>query len=246
MSFPITWIASHSAESRGAGERSVMSIPMGHHRDPFRGLHLAPIAAAVARGDLAGIAALAPGVNLSDRGDQNMTLLEWAIWNGQPRAVSALLEAGADPSEPGLDQETVMHMAAMVEDPHYLEILLRHGAPVDPVSVPRHWTPLFRAVQNRREAQIASLLQAGADPNRVDDTGNSLLHLAAQVGAANPWVLRLLQAGLDPTLRNAQQKTFQPYFFTTPDHLLNDAARQTRSAVRTWLINHDIPLDEAR
>ncbi|MEH3061661.1 MAG: ankyrin repeat domain-containing protein [Methylobacterium radiotolerans] len=144
---------------------------------------------------------------------------------------------------PGLDQETALHMAAMVEDPTYLEILLRHGAPVDPVSPRGQWTPLFRAVQNRREAQIALLLRAGADLNRIDATGNSLLHVAAQVGAANPWVLRLLEAGVDPTLRNAQQKTFQPYFLTTPERLLNASGRETRAAVRAWLARSGIPAD---
>ncbi len=220
-----------------------METPTGDHSGAFEASPLAAIAAAVARGDVARIAALAPGLNLSVRGGRNLTLLEWAIWNARPRALSALLDAGADPSVPGLDQETALHMAAMVEDPTYLEILLRHGAPVDPVSPRGQWTPLFRAVQNRREAQIGLLLRAGADPNRVDATGNSLLHVAAQVGAANPWVLRLLEAGIDPTLRNAQRKTFQPYFFTTPERLLNDSGRETRAAVRAWLARSGVPAD---
>ncbi|WCS26184.1 ankyrin repeat domain-containing protein [Methylobacterium sp. NMS14P] len=223
-----------------------MAIPTGDYSGAFRTSPVATIAAAVARGDVERIAALAPGLDLSIRGDRNLTLLEWAIWNARPHAVSALLDAGADPSVPGLDQETVLHMAAMVEDPAYLEILLRHGAPVDPVSPRGQWTPLFRAVQNRRETQIALLLRAGADPNRIDATGNSLLHVAAQVGAANPWVLRLLEAGIDPTLRNAQRKTFQPYFFTTPERLLNDTARETRAAVRAWLARHGVPAETGR
>ncbi|KIU36724.1 ABC transporter permease [Methylobacterium radiotolerans] len=223
-----------------------MDSPIGDRSGAFEASPLAAIAAAVARGDVARIAALAPGLDLSLRGDRNLTLLEWAIWNARPRSVSALLDAGADPSAPGLDQESALHMAAMVEEPTYLEILLRHGAPVDPVSPRGRWTPLFRAVQNRREAQIALLLRAGADLSRVDATGNSLLHVAAQVGAANPWVLRLLEAGIDPTLRNAQRKTFQPYFFATPDRLLNDEARETRAAVRAWLVRHGVPAEAGR
>ena len=223
-----------------------MESPTGDHSGAFEASPLAAIATAVARGDVARIAALAPGLDLSVRGGRNLTLLEWAIWNARPRAVSALLDAGADPSVPGLDQETALHMAAMVEDPTYLEILLRHGAPVDPVSPRGQLTPLFRAVQNRREAQIALLLRAGADLNRIDATGNSLLHVAAQVGAANPWVLRLLEAGIDPTLRNAQQNTFQPYFFTTPERLLNASGRETRAAVRAWLARSGIPADQER
>jgi hypothetical protein len=85
-----------------------------------------------------------------------------------------------------------------------------------------------------------------ADPHRVDASGNSLLHLAAQSSAGNPWVLKLLQAGVDPGLRNAQQKTFQAYFFATPERLLNSTAQQHRAAVRDWLSAHAIPLEATR
>lgn len=132
--------------------------------DATRGIAFAdpatrPLADAVAAGKVARIRELAPHSNLAARGDQDVTLLEWAIWNRRPRALAALLEAGADPSLPGMDGETVVHMAAMIEDPTYLEILLAHGAPVDEIrramagrrcSAPcctgatrsaRHWSP---------------------------------------------------------------------------------------------------------
>ncbi|OAX55531.1 ankyrin repeat domain-containing protein [Xanthomonas graminis] len=230
----------------GAKEQSAMSATLQDHSVAFRDPQLADIAAAVARGDAARIAALAPGVDLSAHGDQNVTLLEYAIWHEQPRALGALLDAGANPAEPGMDQETVVHMAAMAKDPHYLKLLLQHGAPVDPVSARGHWTPLFRALQSKRDEQIQLLLQAGADPHRVDASGNSLLHLAAQSSAGNPWVLKLLKAGVDPGLRNAQHKTFQAYFFATPERLLNSTAQQTRAAVRDWLSAHAIPLEATR
>lgn len=81
---------------------------------------------------------------------------------------------------------------------------------------------------------------------RVDHTGNSVLHLAAQSGAASAVVLQLLNAGVDPTLRNAQQKTFQAYFFTTPDRLLNISGQQVRSDVRAWLSAHNTPVESSR
>jgi ankyrin repeat protein len=201
MSIPVS-----CAAPPGAKEQSAMSATLQDHSVAFRDPQLADIAAAVARGDAARIAALAPGVDLSAHGDQNITLLEYAIWHEQPRALGALLDAGANPAELGMDQETVVHMAAMAKDPHYLKLLLQHGAPVDPVSARGHWTPLFRALQSRRDEQIQLLLQASADPHRVDASGNSLLHLAAQSSAGNPWVLKLLQAGVDPGLpvRSAQ------------------------------------------
>lgn len=232
--------------SPGAKEQTTMSATLQDHTVAFRDPALTDIANAIAQGDVARIKALAPIVDLAAHGDQQVTLLEWAIWNEQPRALQALLDAGADPSLPGMDQETVVHMAAMAKDPDYLKILLQHKAPIDVVSARAGWTPLFRAVQSKRDAQIGLLLDAGADVQRVDHTGNSLLHLAAQSGAASPAVLQLLKAGVDPTLRNAQQKTFQAYFFTTPDRLLNASGQQVRSDVRAWLSAHNIPVESSR
>ncbi|MCC5091928.1 MULTISPECIES: ankyrin repeat domain-containing protein [Xanthomonas] len=232
--------------SPGAKEQTTMSATLQDHAVAFRDPGLTDIANAIAHGDIARIKTLAPTVDLAAHGDQNVTLLEWAIWNEQPRALDALLDAGADPALPGMDQETVVHMAAMAQDPQYLKILLQHKAPIDVVSARAGWTPLFRAVQSKRDAQIGLLLDAGADVQRVDHTGNSLLHLAAQSGASSPTVLQLLKAGVDPTVRNAQQKTFQAYFFTTPDRLLNATGRQVRSDVRAWLSAHNIPAESSR
>ncbi|MCD0247449.1 ankyrin repeat domain-containing protein [Xanthomonas melonis] len=232
--------------SAGAKEQTNMSATLQDHTVAFRDPRLTDIAGAIAQGDVARIKALAPTVDLAAHGDQHVTLLEWAIWNEQPRALDALLAAGADPALPGMDQETVVHMAAMAQDPEYLKILLQHKAPIDVVSARAGWTPLFRAVQSKRDAQIDLLLDAGADARRVDHTGNSLLHVAAQSSAANPAVLRLLEAGVDPALRNAQQKTFQAYFFTTPDRLLNAGRQQVSSDVRAWLNAHDIPVESSR
>lgn len=232
--------------SAGAKEQTTMSATLQDHTVAFRDPGLTEIAGAIAHGDVARIKTLASTVDLAAHGDQNVTLLEWAIWNEQPNALDVLLDAGADPSLPGMDQETVVHMAAMAQDPQYLKILLQHKAPVDVVSARAGWTPIFRAVQSKRDTQIGLLLDAGADMKRLDHTGNSLLHVAAQSGAASPVVLQLLQAGVDPTVRNAQHKTFQAYFFTTPDRLLNAAGQQVRSDVRAWLSAHDIPVESSR
>ncbi|APP82453.1 ankyrin repeat domain-containing protein [Xanthomonas hortorum] len=241
-----SFLAVSCTASPGAKEQTTMSATLQDHTVAFRDPSLTDIAKAIAHGDVARISALAPTVDLAAHGDQNVTLLEWAIWNEQPRALAALLDAGADPSLPGMDQETVVHMAAMAQDPEYLKVLLQHRAPIDVVSARAGWTPLFRAVQSKRDAQIGLLIEAGADVQRVDHTGNSVLHLAAQSGAASPAVLQLLNAGVDPALRNAQQKTFQAYFFTTPDRLLNAAGQQVRSEVRAWLSAHNIPVESSR
>src|SRR3546814_10242020 len=144
-------MVSCAADPAGAREQASMSAANKDSALPFHDPAVVPLAEAVARGDTARIAALAPATDLSARGEDHVTLLEWAIWNQQPDSLSALLEAGADPAAPGMDQETVAHMAAMVDDPRYLQVLIAHGAPIDLVGARGSRTPIFRTVESRRE-----------------------------------------------------------------------------------------------
>lgn len=207
---------------------------------PFKDPAVRPIADAVAAGDVARIRALAPASDLGARGEDGVTLLEWAIWNQQPAALAALLDAGADPSRPGMDDETVAHMAAMVDDARYLQVLLDHGAPVDIVSAGSGRTPVFRAVLHRRDPQVAMLVGAGVDLRRQDAMGNGLLHVAASVNDAGR-VLELLNAGLDPGVVNSRGETFQVALFAGSDARLNAQARAERQDVRDWLAARGIP-----
>lgn len=212
-----------------------MSAALQHEPSlPFTDPAVVPLAEAVAAGDVARIRSLAPRSDLSARGKDDVTLLEWAIWNEQPRSLDALLEAGADPAEAGMDGETVAHMAAMARDPEYLEVLIAHRAPVDIVGARGGWTPLFRAVQGRRDPQVELLLRAGADVRRSDSMGNTLAHVAANVNDAAR-VLQLLEAGVDPEATNARGETFQAALFAGSDARLNAQGRAARERVRAWL-----------
>ncbi len=242
----LSFAASCGRADAAIKEPSTMSATMKPEAVAFSDPRSAPLADAVARGDLATIRALAPTADLAARGDQDVTLLEWAIWNQQPAALAALLDTGADPSLPGSGGETVVHMAAMTDDATYLKVLLDHGAPVDTVAARADWTPLFRAVESRRDAQVDMLVAAGADVHRVDSMGNSLLHQAAKSGASSMLVPKLLDLGVDPALKNAQQSTFQPYFFMTPEPLLNAPAREARASVQAWLAAKQIAVETAR
>lgn len=232
-------MVSCTAGPSGAKEQTRMSAALKEDRIPFKDPAVLPMARAIAAGDAARIRALAPTTDLSARGEDDVTLLAWAIWTQQPASLAALLEAGADPAQLGTDQETVAHLAAMVEPPGYLRILIEHGAPTDIVSPRGGWTPIFRAVESRRDAQIEMLIDAGASVTRKDAMGNTLLHQAAKVNSGD-LVVRLLELGLDPETRNAQDSTFQPYYFMTPERLLNDRSKQQRRAVEDWLTQHGI------
>ncbi|RYZ69127.1 MAG: ankyrin repeat domain-containing protein [Lysobacteraceae bacterium] len=228
-------MVSCTAHPAGAKEQARMSAATRGQALPFRDPAVLPLADAIAGGDVARIRALAASADLAARGDDNVTLLEWAIWNQQPASLSALLEAGADAAMPGMDNETVAHMAAMVDDPEYLEVLIRHKAPVDLVGDRGGRTPIFRAVENRRNAQFDLLVTAGADVHRRDSMGNSLLHMAAQVNDADR-VLQLLKLGVDPRVTNSRGDTFQAALFSFADARLNTAGRESRQRLRDWLV----------
>jgi ankyrin repeat protein len=236
------FLAGCSTHDAGAQEQPAMKST--DIKSIFPDPSLEKMARAIADGDRAKILALAPTTNLSGHGDKNVTLLEWAIYSRSTEALAALLEAGADPTEPGIDQESVVHMAAMVNDAKYLKVLIDHKAPIDTVSARADRTPIFIAVESKRTEQVDMLLAAGADIHRVDSMGNSLVHTAA-LSSGGSLVLKFLKLGVDPSLRNAQKSTFQPYFFMTPEKLLNKEGKASRDEVRNWLRSHDIPLEEA-
>lgn len=206
---------------------------------------VAALAEAVADGDTARIRKLAPGVDLSARGDKQVTLLQWALLNQRLDSLKALLDAGADPKQPGVDGDTVVHMAAAANDAAYLSELLARD--VDPnVRNPESGAgPLRAALMGEREVQFRALLAAGADPNLADRLGNTPLHIAGQINDPAR-ALDLLEAGAEPNARNAQGVTFQPYLFMTRASLLTAQARKQREAVEAWLTGHGVALEGAR
>jgi hypothetical protein len=232
-----------------AKEKSAMPATAEIHRvapsQVFPDPSVAALAEAIAEGDVARIRALAPASDLAARGDKQVTLLQWALLNQRLDSLKALLDAGADPTQPGVDGETVVHMAAMANDPAYLAELLARG--VDPnVRNPESGAgPLRAALMGEREAQFRALLAAGADPNLADRLGNTPLHVAGQINEPAR-ALDLLDAGADPNARNAQGATFQRYLFMTRAALLNVETRKRRDAVEAWLTQRGIPLEGAR
>ncbi|WP_052756325.1 ankyrin repeat domain-containing protein [Lysobacter capsici] len=203
---------------------------------------VADLAEAVADGEVADIRRLAEGVDLRSHGDKNVTLLEWAVLNKSLDGLNALLDLGADPAQPGIDGSTVVHLAAMANDPAYLEALLAHGADPDTVHAHTGATPLSAALMGERPAQFKRLLAAGAQVNHADRMGNTALHVAGKINQPNH-ALTLLQAGADARARNAQNVTFQRYLFMTPTSVLNATTRQDRDALIAWLGEHGIAVE---
>lgn len=214
-------------------------------REVFPDPRQSDLAEAVARGDVARIRSLAATADLSARGDRDVTLLQWALLNKRLDSLKALLDAGADPLQAGMDGDTVVHFAAKANDPAYLDALLARGVDPNVGNAITGAGPLSAALMGEAEPQFRSLLKAGADPNRADRMGNTALHVAGQINEPAR-ALDLLEAGADPQARNAQGVTFQRYLFMTRAALLNAETRRDREAVEAWLKARGIPLEGAR
>jgi ankyrin repeat protein len=203
---------------------------------------LVQIAAAAARGDRARVHALAPTVALSAHGDRNVTLLEWAVLHRSDEGLAALLDAGADPAEPGIGGATVWHLAAMANDPAYLQTLIAHGGDLNAPHGLTHATPLAASLLNPDPRAFDLLLRAHADPNRADRMGDTPLHVAAKVHKP-ACVLALLKAGADPTAKNTTGHTFQAFLHMAPAGGLNSQAQADHQAIDAWLREHHVAVE---
>lgn len=229
-----------------AGAAACEKMPMAANARPdahFTDARSAQLAEAVAQGNAYAIVTqIKQGADPDARDDQGLTLLQYAILARNKDGLEALLDSGANPNLPGYEGSTALHTAAIDDDPAYLRLLLAHGGDPNVAHAVTGERPLAKAVGPRTAAQFQMLLEAGADPNLADRTGNTPLHRAAMVNAGGS-VLALLEAGANPQAKNAQDATFQPYYFGVPDKVLSQDARKDRKAVLAWLRAHDVPIE---
>ena len=179
-------------------------------------------------------ALMAAGADVSASDDGGNAPVQNAAWsNENPAVLDALVTAGADRQARLNDGRTLLHLAAQNnQNPAVIDTLVAAGArPMGRDRTGR--TPLHLVARNNNPAMIVqALLAAGAQLNAQDEDGNTALHLAASYhdedrhgGAA---IAALLDAGADPTARNAAGQT--PWDLADE----NDALRGSDGY---WLLN---------
>ena len=92
----------------------------------------------------------------------------------QPRLLFAVV---------GTNQATPLHLAARLDKPLIVNLLLSLGAPVEEATNDWGTTPLIRAAGNNSTAALAALLDSGAAPNGRNRRGKTALHYAAKTNA---------------------------------------------------------------
>ncbi len=126
-----------------------------------------------------------------------------ATVTGDPAAVTAALEGGADVHARDADGYTPLMAAVRANaSTTTLDALLAAGAGIDDATA-NGSTALMLAAAAGTPAQVIHLLNAGADPTRVDTEGNSAADLARQNAAVRT-------SGVFPRLVEAAERPFSP------------------------------------
>lgn len=151
------------------------------------------------------------GATLEHRNNKRQSPLLMAFLNGNVEYIHLLLDAGVDiHTTDGIHTPLTLCHEALEYAPDKAEAfrqietkLLIKGAHVDVPLNELGWTPLFQCViqsNNQRTNEVFELLfKLGADVNRQDRNGRSVLMLACSTGRAHA-VQRLIDNYADPDL----------------------------------------------
>ncbi|MDE2984812.1 MAG: ankyrin repeat domain-containing protein [Gemmatimonadota bacterium] len=160
---------------------------------------------------------VAAGADVNDRNERGRSVLLSALGSPADRVVAVvrrLLDLGADIGAPDL-----LHEAARRDDnPELITVLVGAGVGVN-ARDDRGTTPLLQAVESKWPANVAALLEAGADVHAVTQDGDTPLHLAAMwppksygrrddpLEPDTLMVIALVAAGADIDARNNRGET---------------------------------------
>ena len=168
-------------------------------------------AKAIRRGNAEGLERLiADGLDVNARGREGMDLLKWSLGSFCLKCFETLLEHGADIERPPAGEYTgkikqlflkpVMELAARLNDPAYLSLLLRHGGNPNALDVYGTRTIIYEAIMGGRMENVRLLVEAGADINaRQELSRETPLHTAVAVQNYDI-AYYLLERGADPML----------------------------------------------
>lgn len=158
--------------------------------------------AAARQGDadlVRGLLALDADVNAADR--RGRTPLTYAAWSGDEETVRVLLDRGADIDRQSENGWTALMAAVAKNHVRVVRMLMAHGADVDAADI-HAWTPLMLAAYDGRDDIVKALVRhPGIDLARINDRGQTALHLAV-IGGYGAIVRELLARGALPSVQD--------------------------------------------
>nr|WP_239985286.1 ankyrin repeat domain-containing protein [Cronobacter sakazakii] len=176
----------------------------------FSGTQL-QLAQAIAEHNLAEVKALAKSTNLNKPGSQEMTLLMYALLeatNGDATSleiVTALVKAGADPLQDIPDFGSPAAVMASSNNPAYIKALIEGG--LSPNAMTNYQPLIFNSASDNSFSVMKYLLSAGADVNKTDSAGKTVL-MVALAGMELDQVEYLLNYGASPNIENQNGLNF--------------------------------------
>lgn len=171
----------------------------------FHGTQLS-IAQAIASGNVSEVSKLAPDTDLNKPGQQDMTLLFFAVQNAKDRSqhqmeiIRELVKAGADPLQDVPDVGYVAEVLATSPYPAYMQALLDGG--MSPNTKVRGRPVFYRAASDNTLSTLKLMVKRGANINQDDSLGRPVL-MHALDGMQLDTVEWLLENGANP---NAVEK----------------------------------------
>lgn len=123
---------------------------------------------------------LTESTNTKDNKEYSETMLQKAIYNGNKKIISLVLDAGAKINDNCQNSGTALITAIDTKsyDPEIVSFLIERGADVNLESAFHGMTPLAFAVSQNNKDAVLLLLKNGADPNKESSNFGTPLGIA--------------------------------------------------------------------
>ncbi|MFP9432611.1 ankyrin repeat domain-containing protein [Enterobacter sp. LM3] len=176
--------------------------------DYFSGQQLV-MARAIEKGQMDEVKNLIPETELNKPGQQNMTLLFWALMNTlnekktQPRLniVTELIKAGADPLQPRpAGASSPAEFVLTADSSVWTKAMLEGGLSPDAKDKTFDKPIIFQSIKAKNTETLKVMLDYGANVNTVNSLGSTLLFEAFDYHSYDH-VFLLLERGANPEIR---------------------------------------------